>query len=1303
MPLISGMQIPPPQNWQDFETLCCDLWRRIWKDQDTRKHGRQGQPQQGVDIYGRPNREEKWAGVQCKGKDNYSDKSLSHSELIAEVKKALKFVPPLSEFTIATMAPRDVNLQELARKITTEHQKQGLFSVTISFWDDIKDRLAEFPDVIEIHYPQLLSTEAIKDIKEIKEGVINIQKEHIDNTSLLVSLHDKIEPSPHYQVPVDTSVLTTEYHAEIDYARELIKNNNPSEALQYLLIIKDRIWSQAPPIIKYRILTNIGAANLLLNIKFEAAKSFLEAFQYNDDDEKALCNKALAHLLLDQLHEAIEQANIALEKNPGNTQAYCVIIQASKEKDLPSIIDIVPESYRKSPEVSSTIAQIAQGKKMNIEAKNWLEIALENNGTHVSDFKGALGTILLDIVLENQFAIYFSGIDEKGKEDIERAIQLLSEAWDSVEGSDLKELRVGWLVNRAIAKKFLCKWEDAIKDIDICLDVEQNNPILMKYKAMLCYENKDTQTGIDLLGKILLKDETPEAGLILGEFLRKEKHYSDAVSILTDFLGRKPSQILSEEANRLLIQIYIERHEEHDLERAKEISASMRSVDPTSILNLVDAAKVSRSLGEKSEAISLLMEASKYVSETSEFKDLYFLADEFYSFELFDEASKLYERIANTEINTPLTKRLINSLYFSSDRKNVLKICQTLREKYGPIMFVSEMEAAIYQEIDNIPKAKDVIRDYLKSFPDDFHMKLNLALLNFRSNCHGELDSFLNQPVDIDKLSLLSAHNLAYLYGNRNMSDKALKVLYETRRKFFNESDAHLKYIGFILSIGKDVDNLMNFTSIIPDAAVCIETDKDKQEWYILDDREDADIRQREIRLEHRIAKSLTGKNIGDEVILRETPLSKEIGRITEIKSKYLYAFHESLDLFEKLFPESQGLWKVKVEISEEAGQLSESFRNILEVMVKQQDWVKQLEQLYKQQKITIGAFAKVIGSNVIEVVGGLINNEEIGIKCCNGNHKERTHAITLLSSKPKLIIDIISLLFIFELNQENNITKVLGKFGIAQSTIDLINEILLDLEGLKAKGFMTISKRGEQFLKREVSAEDVRKNTESLKNLLSWIDDNCEIFPVTAALAIKKNRRDDLNKLLGRSFVDTMLISTDPGNLLYTDDFQLRMLAKNDFHIDGIWTQPLLMHCLGIGALSRDAYNKYIVKLISSNLTYISVDYHVLIEAARQANWVPSQPFDKVVMVLSGDTDEPSALIVAVNFFLELWKQPISPFNRDILITKLLNEITIGRNKRVMLTKLKEYVKIVFRLIPSAGENLNHLISIWEQTIIII
>ena len=153
MPTFHGLQIPPPENWEDFESLCCDLWREIWKDPNTKKHGRQGQKQHGVDVYGRPNQKQQWAGVQCKEKDNYQNKKLTQSEVEEEVENAKGFQPPLSEFIIATTGPKDAKIDQLTREITEDHLARGLFPVTVWAWKDIRDRLPDFETVMRKQAP----------------------------------------------------------------------------------------------------------------------------------------------------------------------------------------------------------------------------------------------------------------------------------------------------------------------------------------------------------------------------------------------------------------------------------------------------------------------------------------------------------------------------------------------------------------------------------------------------------------------------------------------------------------------------------------------------------------------------------------------------------------------------------------------------------------------------------------------------------------------------------------------------------------------------------------------------------------------------------------------------------------------------------------------------------------------------------------------------------------------------------------------------------------------------------------------
>ncbi len=603
MPQFSS-QIPAPKNWQDFETICWDLWRKIWNDPDAQKNGRQGQSQHGVDIFGTPNKGKVWAGVQCKGKDNYTKQSLTKSELKSEVSKALKFNPSLSEFTVATTAPRDAKLQELARIITEEHLAKDLFSITVFFWEDIIDRLEDFPELFDKYYPGLIiNTEALK--TAIIEPIKDISKGQSHMLASFDSLKDDIKSIHQYNITDITSTVTVEFHAELDDARDLLRENNPKKALFFLIKLKERIWSQAPPIVKFRILTNIGASKLMLNKYNEAADLFLEASQYNPDDEKALSNTALAYLLLNKFEDAKRFAYKILEKNPANKQAYSIIVQASEEDDLQNIIEKVPDVYRNATEISYAIGVIAARKKMLIEAKKWFEIALENNGTDIFDIKGALGRVLIEIILKNQVSIYVAGLNDKEKEDVLIAIGLLNEAWELVYNTDLREFRVAWLVQRAAGRKLLCQWQEAISDINLALEVEPTNPTLIKYKAIFSVELNQNQTAINLLKDILWREETPEAAIILGDILRMEKKYGEAVSILNELLGRNPAKDLSEDAKSLLIQTCLESKEDILIEQAKNLSDSMRAENPTFILNLVIAAKISRSLGEKQGAISL--------------------------------------------------------------------------------------------------------------------------------------------------------------------------------------------------------------------------------------------------------------------------------------------------------------------------------------------------------------------------------------------------------------------------------------------------------------------------------------------------------------------------------------------------------------------------------------------------------------------------------------------------------------------------------------------------------------------------
>jgi hypothetical protein len=136
-------QLRKPENWQDFESLCKTLWGEIWNCQEIKKNGRKGQKQYGVDIYGIPENQTQYFGIQCKGKDDYLNSNLTKKEIDEEVEKAHDFKPKLKKFYFATTANKDADIEAYIRLKNEQSVNNGGFEIHLFSWEDIVDLIDE--------------------------------------------------------------------------------------------------------------------------------------------------------------------------------------------------------------------------------------------------------------------------------------------------------------------------------------------------------------------------------------------------------------------------------------------------------------------------------------------------------------------------------------------------------------------------------------------------------------------------------------------------------------------------------------------------------------------------------------------------------------------------------------------------------------------------------------------------------------------------------------------------------------------------------------------------------------------------------------------------------------------------------------------------------------------------------------------------------------------------------------------------------------------------------------------------------
>ena len=217
----------------------------------------------------------------------------------------------------------------------------------------------------------------------------------------------------------------------------------------------------------------------------------------------------------------------------------------------------------------------------------------------------------------------------------------------------------------------------------------------------------------------------------------------------------------------------------------------------------------------------------------------------------------------------------------------------------------------------------------------------------------------------------------------------------------------------------------------------------------------------------------------------------------------------------------------------------------------------------------------------------------------------------------------------------------------------------------------MSVGKEGDQYVRTVINPEEVRQTIEYLGDILKWIRGNCEVHPCTAALQMNQLRKQELDNVLQSFFVDTLLIASQPRHLLLSDDEPLRSYAKThlnrdagtNFHIDGVWTQVVLEHCVNRNLLDKSEYDNMTIKLVCSHYYHTVFNANLLIEAAKQSDWQPVEPYSSLVQALGNQrTSLLSALNVAVDFLYQLWLEPILPSQREYLALGLLGGLTSGR-----------------------------------------
>ena len=1285
----------PPSDWSKFEELICDVWSRELNDSDMQRFGRQGQSQNGVDIYS----PKEGVGIQCKLKG--IGEKISEDELKIEIDKAKKFKPKLKSFCIITTAKEDAKIQELAWEISDIHKKRNLFTISIFGWNTVTQRLELQPEVLEKYYPGAsLNLQTIKDSLKATSDTNKI--EHSELKEEVAHIGNKIgsQISNLQGLVLD---IDNEYHKEIDYSRELLHQSKPHSAIEILKKLKDRVWQTANDKIKFRILTNIGSGKLSLGQEKEAAEYFLQAFPFNKTDEKALNNLALGYFILDSVKEAEKALNEIILADSNNSRAYALMTEVLSKQGVSfsNIQKRVPTHLQKSKDILFAFAVIANRLKDYGNAESFLKESL--NTKNNAQKEELLGTVILAGMMQKP-NVSEGILDVVSVEKLTEAFCFLNSAWNVYKNSEIKEEKIACLANMAIVKSLLGKDDEAKDILTPAAQDYETNADLNRNLGIICLKLGDFNNAIKYFDRLKATCDDIVTDYYLGISYLGLQNLPSSQKYLTQFIERGQEFVPEKESViTMLLDIFLKQSNPtgvSGLLNNKSISKQFKS--------LLDA-KILKYKGEREKAVSILKTINVNAEEPKNRFIIKQLAEEFYSFGCFAEACNLYERIVDININNYASRKLVVAYYYAGNLKMALEASKSLRTRYGILEQVAKIEIAIYEdELDDLSTARSLYEKYLEKYPTDVNTCLRYIHLNMRMMEEEKVDDLLTKFENkhkLDTLGIDSWFTYCSLLAIRGQVEKAVRFMYEVLRNNYRNQKAHLKYMSLLLFCsGEDDLQILNTKEVAVDTAICYENEEGGKEWKLIVGKPDSQCIGAELSSSHELAQELLGKKVGDKFTLIKSGFREEFGTIKEIKHKYLYALHNSMADFEKLFPGQKALHSIKLS-QKKSGEPTPSIdiKPIFNLVDKRHKNISTALDIYRNGQFTIGMLSDVLKINPIECYVGLINNPGVGVRSYDGNPAGITNAQKILEEKPKLVIDITTLIIAQRLELGQILQSVFGKMGVSQSALDILNESIEEKRALlrRGVGYSVLAKEQSGYVNYNVNRNQLQGSIDFLLSLRQFIIQYCEIIPCFKALDMLRAERDRREEALGGMFHDGLLIASDNGTAYYTEDLLLRAVGQNEYGVQGIWTQPILMFLKQQGTIDSERYSNLIIELVKTNHKHTSINADILFFALTKGGSSIDESFEAVCNILNGyNANEDSAVKVATEFIIRLWKGNFLDITKNSILVGILSKLISFRIKqRNVVKKLQDMLKIKLRGELLTQNDINKTISGWANT----
>lgn len=1123
-------------------------------------------------------------------------------------------------------------------------------------------------------------------VRELKERIVDIDREvlefRIEFNKVIqetrkpkdIEMLNKMDEVIHIlNSPVS---VRQEFIEDLDFPKDLMNSYNHRQALDFLENFRKNKWNVVDNTLKYKIIANIGICKLYMNDEIGSAEYLIESAKYAPNEAKALGFAAIGYTFLNNSEQASLHAERAIIIDPEIQNAWVALISITNtSKEIDQIVNRMPASIFVSSAVAYSLSRFYRniGDKQNAIRILSESIAISKNDPQVL---AALGTLLLE-EFRDPFLIKTKQVGSDLIEQVKKGIDLLTEAIDLIKDSDTKKFKSVWFVNRGIAKKILDDYVGALEDIRQAYDLDTFNFLNTRHLAICYMENENYLEANRYFEKLSAEHEHDSTtDLIWCECLIKlnkiDLTFEKLKSITQNITVEKE---IKEQAYSLLVSLS---YKHHGFTNAFTIAQYNVNSDSSSISYMLDLSNVYFKNNDFDKANESIKKAFHLIEENTENVIVLRTADLLYKFRIYDLAANLLSRLTSINVVSPINRQLLVSVYRSGDLKKCLTIIEKMKAIGQECEETFEIESSILELKGDLKTAIKVSNNGIQHYPTDPALLLKLCNLYFRVRDRVNLEYALSLIKDFNTFPIPQRFRLAYLYGWTGNKEKAMEIAYVARRDGYSDGKTHSDFINIVFHLKLNWEELLNCNEVKLNSAVVLNSTSEDILTFIILNYTDLQSDKGELSMVDSIAQKLLGKSVGDEIEIDRNSWENKKYTIASITHKFAYANKNSLELLQRTFITTEGFASFSIDDKANA---DDPFKPINDIIDTQSKYDDQLFEYYKNNQVPIGSIASLKKKSPVYIWGWIINSSlRLNTVCSDPN--EYFQAISLLEDTHKILLDVISILTLSELEQLSIVSQLNLKVYVANSTVDIFRELLLESEGQVEH--ITVGKIEGHKFKREITKDEISKNTAYYKSILTWIEEKCIVVPCEALLNLEQSEIEKFTNIFGHSFFETELIAKSEGIVVLSDDGIWRSYLSQEKEIVGISCSGLLHYAMKMEVVDNNIFSHCIARLYSFGYRGLYISADILWAGLEKSNFSIGHPFKVMLEDLSNSSSAEKMLSLdsISSFIYDIYTIIHIKETQDILCSAIVSAY-IGKTDSALLVMLSVRLNSRFFLLP--------------------